>query len=63
MNIAGLSMNINNMNTKTAVGIALLDKTMEVNESLGTSMVDMLQKSMMETSVNPNVGNHMDIYV
>lgn len=41
-----------------AVSIKMLDNAMELNESMNAQMV-----SMMEQSVNPNLGGNIDIRV
>ncbi len=41
-----------------AVSTAVLDQSLEMNEALGASMVQ-----MMEHSVNPAVGGNIDLYV
>ena len=41
-----------------AVSIKMLDNTMELNESMNAQLV-----SMMEQSVNPNLGGNIDIRV
>ena len=62
MNIAGLSMAISQINTKTEVGTALLSKSLDNNEAFGEGLVKMIDKSAMERSVNPNVGSNIDFY-
>lgn len=47
---------LSNANTNTAVGMALLDKALEVDQTNG----DMLAQ-MLERSVNPMVGQNIDI--
>ena len=44
--------------TSTDIGIAVLGKQLDLSETMGDSMV-----RAMELSVNPNVGNNIDIYV
>ena len=41
-----------------AVSVKMLDNVMELNETMNSQMV-----SMMEQSVNPNVGGNIDIRV
>lgn len=41
-----------------AVSIKMLDNTMEMNEAMNAQLI-----SMMEQSVNPNVGGNIDIRV
>lgn len=63
MDIAGVAMTLSQIKTQSDVGMAVLGKTLDVNESMGASMVNMMDRSMMETSVNPNVGSHFDMSV
>lgn len=39
------------------VGTGMLDKTLDLNETLGNDMV-----RMMERSVNPHIGGNIDAY-
>ena len=41
-----------------AVSIKMLDNTMELNEAMNTQLV-----SMMEQSVNPNLGGNIDVRI
>lgn len=56
MNIASLSTDIAMSKTMTAVGTAVMKQNMDVNETMGTEMV-----KMMEKSVTPNLGNNVDV--
>lgn len=63
MDIAGLSM-VNSINkVQTDVGIAMLSKTMDSNESIGQGIVDMIEKASMERSVTPFIGGNFDMSV
>ncbi len=62
MNIPELSMSLAQTQTMNNVGIALLSKSLDMMESTGDQMVDMM-KSSMELSVNPAVGANIDMYV
>lgn len=63
MNIAGLSINMSMINTKSQVGTAVLSKVMDTNEAMGQNMVAMLDAAAMERSVNPAVGGNVDLRV
>lgn len=63
MDIAALSMNMSMIDTQTQVGVAVLDKAMEVGESLGAGMVEMLDAAALERSVHPEVGGNVDIRI
>ncbi|MGN0131162.1 MAG: YjfB family protein [Lachnospiraceae bacterium] len=62
MDIAALSSAMSQTNLKSSVGVAMLDKTMELNSELGANLVKMIDHSM-ELSVNPNVGSNIDVSV
>lgn len=56
MDIAGLSMNMAQNDINSAVGIKMLDKTMETTESLAAGQV----KIITEASVN-GIGTNFDM--
>ena len=58
MDIAKLSMNLSQIDTSNKVGTAMLSKAIDNQESMGDSMV-----KMMEQSVNPNIGSNFDVRV
>lgn len=62
MNIPELSTALANVNLMNQVGIAVLDKAMENSEAAGTSLINMMDRSM-ELSVNPAIGSNYDTYV
>lgn len=62
MNIPELSTALANVNLMNQVGIAVLDKAMESSETAGTSLINMMDRSM-ELSVNPAVGSNFDMYI
>lgn len=69
MNIARISMGLSQANLQNAYGVAMLKKTMDVNEQMGASTVNMMDsmnlanKKSMELSVNPNIGSQLDLFV
>ncbi len=63
MDIVALSMNMSMIDTQSQVGVAMLDKAMEVGESLGAGMVEMLDAAAMEKSVYPELGGNVDIRI
>lgn len=63
MDIAGLSMALAQVNTQNDVGVAMLSKALDVNEEQGNAMIDMMNKSAMELSINPSVGGNFDMTV
>lgn len=59
MEIQGLGMSstvLSNANTSTAVGMALLDKALETDQDNGDALTKMLERS-----VNPMIGQNIDI--
>jgi len=56
MDIAALSMAMGQQNIMSQIGVAVLDKSLSTVSSAGDSMV-----KMMEQSVNPNLGQNIDI--
>lgn len=62
MNIGNISMALSQINTKSAVGTAVLGKTIDSVEETGKAVVDMINKSSMEKSVNPFVGSNFEAY-
>lgn len=56
MDIPALSMAVSHQNVMTEMGVAVLAQNMETMETTGDSMV-----KMMEQSVNPSVGQSIDI--
>lgn len=56
MDIAGLSMNMAQNDINSAVGVKMLDKTMETTESLAVGQVKMIT----EASVN-GIGTNFDM--
>lgn len=63
MNIAGLSMVNSISRVQSDVGIAVLSKAIDNNESMGQGMVDMIEKAAMERSMNPFVGGNFDMSI
>ena len=55
MNIAGLSLSMSSQSVSSDVGVAVLSKSLDTVEQMGEG----LQK-MMESSVNPSVGQNID---
>lgn len=58
MNISSLSAALNTTNITNDIQVAILDKGLETFEDCGQELV-----KMMELSVNPNLGQHIDYSV
>lgn len=63
MDIAGLSMSLNQIQTQNDYGVAMLSKSLDTNEQMGDSLISMMNRSTMEQSVNPHVGSNFDMSV
>ena len=63
MDVAGLSMALSQVSTMNDIGVAVLSKQLDMNESLGQSMVAMMDRSMMEQSITPHIGSNFDMSV
>lgn len=62
MDIPALSMALSQNNILNSVGIAMLDKSLELNQDLGAQLTAAIDHSM-ELSVNPYVGANFDMSV
>ena len=51
------SVKLSGYDVPSAVGVAMLDKQLEMSETNGQSLI-----RAMELSVNPNVGGNVDFY-
>lgn len=63
MDIAGLSTALANISVQSQVSVAVLNKAMDTNETLGAEMVAMMDAAAMELSVNPAVGANFDMRI
>ncbi len=63
MDIAGLSMALSVSRNQFDFGAAVLSKNLDLMETMGEGVVDMLDSSALEQSVNPAVGGNIDIRV
>ncbi len=63
MDIPELSMTLSQQNIMQNVGTAVLSKSIDMAESTGAQLTQMIDAAAMERSVNPNVGANFDMYV
>lgn len=63
MDIAGVSTALANVSLNSDASIAVLNKAMDANESIGAGMVKMIDAAAMEQSVNPYVGSNLDLSI
>lgn len=61
--IPELSTQMSQQKLITEAGTAILAKTLDQMEAGSAGMVDMMSRSMMEQSVNPNLGGNVDIMI
>ena len=61
--IEGMSVNMSQNSLMTKVGTEVLAMSMEQLETTGAGLVDMMNRSMMENSVMPNLGGNIDVMV
>ena len=62
MDIPEVSMALANVNLSTKVGTAVLSKALDSSQSLGDSLVSMMDQSMA-LSVNPDIGSNFDMKI
>lgn len=63
MDLARLSLSMSSIQTNTAFGVAMLSKSLDAVSATGDQIVDMIDTSAMERSVNPAVGSNFDMYI
>ena len=63
MDIAGVSMALANVSTKSQVSTAVLSKAMDTSKELGENLVQMIDAAAMEQSVNPGIGANFDMRI
>lgn len=63
MDIAALSMGMAQNSLQTDVSIAVLGKALDMEEALGSSMIQVMDAAAMERSVNPGVGANFDMRI
>lgn len=63
MDIAGMSMGISNARATTEIGTAMLAKSLDMMETVGAGVINLIERSAMENSVNPGIGGNIDIMV
>lgn len=66
MDIAGLSLNMSQYNSMSAVGTSMISKSMDLMETQGAMIADSLAKApspSLESLVYPTQGTHIDTTV
>jgi len=64
MDVGGvLTVTLSDAKTRNDIGMAVLAKQMDTDKQAGAAMIDMLNRSVMENSVNKGVGGNIDISI
>lgn len=63
MDIAALSMGISQADVINNVETAVLAKSLDTMKENGAGLIDMMNRSAMERSVNPELGANIDITI
>ena len=63
MDIPGLSMAMSASKVEYDFGAKMLAKSLDLMDTIGEGMVEMMDAGAMENSVNPAVGGNVDIRV
>ena len=63
MDIPGLSMALSQVKVQNDFSVAMLSKAMDLGETLGEGMVDLLDGAAMERSFMPIIGVNIDLAV
>lgn len=63
MDITGLSMGLSQAKATTEIGTAVLAKSLDMMETLGAGVINLIEGSAMENSVHPNLGGNIDISI
>lgn len=63
MDIPALSMAMAQDRVMSDVSIAVMAKSLDTVKETGAQMVEMIERSAMELSVNPHIGGNFDVSV
>ena len=63
MDIASLSVALSQSSALNQVGTAVLSNALDMNETLGRELVEMVDSAAMERSVYPHIGSNFDMVV
>lgn len=63
MDIPALSMAMATSQLQTDIGIAVLDKTIDLTQTLGDNLIDIIDAAAMERSVYPSIGGNIDLSI
>ncbi|MCQ2544522.1 MAG: YjfB family protein [Lachnospiraceae bacterium] len=63
MDIVALSMVMAQNQIMDSVGVAMLDKSLEMQEMAGSEVIQLLDGAALERSVNPAIGGNIDLMI
>lgn len=63
MDIEGLSTALAQTDLLQKVGIAVLDKQLDMSREVGAELMEIMDSAAMELSVNPAVGSNFDMRI
>lgn len=61
--VAGASMAMSQTQLMTNISTQVLAKSLDSMQESGAGLIDMLERSVMENSVMPNLGGNIDLLV
>lgn len=63
MDIAALSMAMSQNNIMESVGVAMLSKSLDTQEMVGSEVLQLLDGAALERSINPSIGGNIDLSI
>lgn len=63
MDIPALSMAMAASQLQTDIGIAVLSNTIDLTQTLGDNLTDIIDAAAMERSVYPSIGGNIDLSI
>ncbi|MCM1161270.1 MAG: YjfB family protein [Roseburia sp.] len=63
MDIPALSMAMATSQLQTDIGIAVLSNTIDLTQTLGDNLTDIIDAAAMERSVYPSIGGNIDLSI
>lgn len=63
MDVARLSTALSQADLLQQVGIAVLDKQLDMSREVGAELMEIMDSAAMELSVNPAVGGNIDLRI
>lgn len=63
MDIPSLSMAMATSQLQTDIGIAMLSNTIDLTQTLGDNLTNIIDSAAMERSVYPSIGGNIDLSI